>query len=43
MAVASSLGIARDDNRDGAAEALPFEGLFILAHEFSFARMQREP
>src|SRR5881392_3101835 len=35
MAVASALRIARDLNRDSAAEALPFEGLFILAHEFS--------
>ena len=33
MAVASAHRIARDDNRDSAAEALPFEGLFILAHE----------
>src|SRR5947208_14154326 len=34
VAVASALRIARDDNRDSAAEALPFERLFILAHEF---------
>src|SRR6266480_5101698 len=37
MAVASAHRIARDDNRDGAAEALTFEGLFILAHEFSLS------
>jgi hypothetical protein len=35
MAVAGSLRIAGDNDRDSAAEALPFEGLFILAHEFS--------
>src|SRR5919108_6306400 len=35
MAVASALRIARDDNLDSAAVALPVEGLFILAHEFS--------
>ena len=33
MAVPSALRIAGDDNRDSAAEALPVEGLFILAHE----------
>src|SRR5256885_509888 len=41
MAVASALRIARDDNRDSAAEALPFEGLFILAHEFSLRSSAR--
>jgi hypothetical protein len=35
MAIASALRIARDFNRDGAAVALPFVGLFILAHEFA--------
>src|SRR5436189_6388069 len=35
MAVARAHRIAPDDNLDSAAEALPFEGLFILAHEFS--------
>src|SRR5438128_6351256 len=35
MAVAGAHRIARDDNRDSTAEALPFEGLFILAHELS--------
>src|SRR3954451_5168728 len=35
MAVAGALGIALDGNRDGAAVALPFVGLFLLAHEFS--------
>src|SRR5215208_1046835 len=39
MAVASALRIARDDNRYSATEALSFEGLLILIHEFSFARM----
>src|SRR5947208_7166224 len=38
VAVAGALRIPRDFNRDGAAVALPFEGPFILAHEFSFAR-----
>src|SRR5437763_644180 len=42
MAVASALRIAGDDNRDGAAEALPFEGLFILAHSSPSARVQGE-
>jgi hypothetical protein len=41
MAVASALRIAGDDNRDSAAEALPFEGLFILAHEFSLCSRSR--
>src|SRR6266487_3649113 len=41
MAVASALRIACDDNRDGAAEALPFEGLFVLAHEFSLRSRSR--
>ncbi len=41
MAVASAHRIARDDNRDSAAEALPFEGLFILAHEFSLRSSAR--
>ena len=40
MAVASAHRIARD-NRDSAAEALPFEGLFILAHEFSLRSSAR--
>src|SRR6266571_8964103 len=35
MAVAGAHRIARDDNRDSTAEALPREGLFILAHELS--------
>src|SRR5947207_12165347 len=38
MTIASALRIPRDFNRDGAAIALPFEGLFILAHEFSVSR-----
>src|SRR4051812_4276217 len=37
MAVAGTLRIAGDDNRDGAAEALPFVSVFILAHEPPFA------
>src|SRR4030095_14562711 len=41
MAVASALRIARDDNRDSAAEALPLESLFILAHEFSLRSRSR--
>lgn len=41
MAVASGHRIARDDNRDSAAEALPVEGLFILAHEFSLRSSAR--
>src|SRR5436189_3299306 len=41
MAVASALRIARDDNRDSAAEALPLEGLLILAHEFSLRSRSR--
>src|SRR5436190_21556006 len=40
MAVASALRITRDFNRDSAAEAVPLVCLFILAHEFPFARMQ---
>src|SRR5947207_13910776 len=35
MAVASALRIARYFNRDSAAPALPLEGFFVLAHEFS--------
>src|SRR5690349_7751480 len=42
MAVASALRIARNFNRDGATPALPLEGLFILAHDSSFARVQGE-
>src|SRR5215208_7216912 len=42
MAIAGSLGIARGDDLDGAAEALPFESLFILAHEFFFRWTQGE-
>src|SRR4051794_6102995 len=38
MAVAGALGIARDDNRHGAAVALPFKGLVIVAHESPFGR-----
>src|SRR4051794_25271624 len=34
MAVAGGLGIPRYFNRDGAAVALAFVGLFILAHDF---------
>ena len=41
MAVAGAHRITRDDNRDSAAEALPFEGLFILAHEFSLRSRSR--
>src|SRR6266542_544276 len=41
MAVASTLRIARNDNRDSAAEALAFEALFILAHEFSLRSRSR--
>src|SRR6266513_4339716 len=41
VAVASALRIARDDNRDSSAKALPFEGLFILAHEFSLRSSAR--
>jgi hypothetical protein len=41
MAVASALRIACDDNGDSTAEALPFEGLFILAHEFSLRSRSR--
>src|SRR3954447_24416989 len=35
MAVAGFLRIPRDFDPDRAAVALPFEGLFILAHAFS--------
>ncbi len=35
MAVAGALRIARDGDLDSTAVALPFVGLFILAHEFS--------
>jgi hypothetical protein len=35
MAVAGALRIARDFDRDSAAEALTFERLFILVHGFS--------
>src|SRR2546421_1327846 len=41
MTVASALRIPRDFNRDGAAVALPFEGPFILAHEFSVRSRSR--
>src|SRR5438874_10673379 len=41
MTVASALRISRDFNRDGAAVALPFDGLFILAHEFSLRSRSR--
>src|SRR5215207_1345815 len=41
MAVAGALRIARDDDRDGAAPALSFEALFILAHEFSLRSRSR--
>src|SRR5437763_11216543 len=41
MTVASALRIPRDFNRDGSAVALPFEGLFILAHEFSVRSRSR--
>src|SRR6266516_3149027 len=41
MAVASALRIARDNDRDSAAKALPFEGLFVLAHEFSLRSRSR--
>src|SRR5687767_1107244 len=43
MAIARPLGIARDDDLDGAAVALPIEGLFILAHAFSFAGRRAKP
>src|SRR2546423_6267975 len=35
MAVAGALRIPGDFNRDGAAVALAFVGLFILGHDFS--------
>jgi hypothetical protein len=35
MAIAGALRIARDLDRDSTAPALPFEGLFNIAHEFS--------
>src|SRR5687768_2344848 len=41
VAVAGALRIPRDFNRDDAAVALPFEGLFILAHEFSLRSRSR--
>src|SRR3954452_14476674 len=39
VAIAGALRIAGDDNPDGAAVALPFVGLFILAHASPFARV----
>ena len=41
MAVASALRIACDLNRYGTAVALPFVGLFLRAHEFSFRSLPR--
>src|SRR5689334_990407 len=41
MAVTGALRIPRDFNRDGAAVALPFVGLFILAHELSVRSRSR--
>src|SRR5436189_4283740 len=41
MTVASARRIARYDNRDSATEALPFEGLFIRAHQFSLRSSAR--
>src|SRR2546425_11734230 len=41
MAVASALRIARGFDRDSAAKALPFEGLFIRAHQFSLRSRSR--
>src|SRR4051794_29957764 len=36
MAVAGAYGLTRHGDSYGTAEALPCEGLFIRAHEFSF-------
>src|SRR5436190_23352172 len=39
MAVAGACRIARDDDRDGTTEALPGEGLLVLTHALSLARV----